>query len=317
MQEQGPKVKGCGPISLPGGRWPPTNAWEKAPGGHARLCLGGRRTWQKENRVHVPVALNLAWGCMGLFSCRSANTPRCHPSCCKGVLRCIARLFVTIFESPVQRRQWRGEREEDRTRWKSQSEIGIEEIWLTSAKGPTAPRNADGSGQEREFMGSPYVAGSLGFPDPYSYKGTACSRLVLRYLRAISITTVPQGREEQGPAVHFANFLKKKKKVVNWVWSNFSMTYWAASSLGGGSLVPHVSITGCSSAINRECGRGAGTAAFQDDRYIPVVKGAHYVCADRKVSDIRSACAHTLPPWPSYAAFLEDSQGTGCFPEQK
>lgn len=70
--------------------------------------------WQKENWVRVPMALNSAWGCVGLASCWSANTPRSHPSRRQRTLCCLARRFVTIFESPVQQQQRRGEGEEDR-----------------------------------------------------------------------------------------------------------------------------------------------------------------------------------------------------------
>ena len=57
-----------------------------------------------------------------------------------------------------------------------------------------------------------------------------------------------------------------------------------------------VSTMGSSSAIDREGSEGAATAAFREARYIPMVKEAHYVFADRKVSNIRVARTNTLPP---------------------
>lgn len=173
----------------------------------------------------------------------------------------------------------------------------MEEVLLASAKGPSARGHADGSGQERGFMGPEYIAGSGNPKDPASYEGTACSRLALGYLQAISVTTVPQGREEQGPAVCFANFQKKKKKSHKPSLKQFLNDL--VSLLPSRRRLPgptRVATTGASGAIDREGNGGAGTAAFREDRYIPMVKGAHYVFADRKVSNIRAICTNTLPP---------------------
>lgn len=86
---------------------------------------------------------------------------------------------------------------------------------LASAKGPSARGHAGGSGQERGFMGPEYIAGSGNPRDPASYEGTACSWLALGYLQAISVTTIPQGREEQDLQYALPTSKKKKKKVIN------------------------------------------------------------------------------------------------------
>lgn len=162
---------------------------------------------------------------------------------------------------------------------------------LTSAKGPQAPGHADGSGQEREFMGPPPVAGSLGFPDPYIYEGTAFSRLTLGYLRAISITS---GQGGPGTCSMFCQLPKPSDKLSSKQFLNDFLSLLTSRRRQPGPT--HVSIAGSSSAIDREGGGGAGTAAFREERYIPMVKGAHYVFADCKVSNIRAACTNTLHP---------------------
>lgn len=95
-------------------------------------------------------------------------------------LLCCLGLFVTIFESPVQQRQWWGEGEEDWARWESQREIGMEGILLNPSQGPY--RHVDSSRQERGFMGPPSPAGCLGFPDQYNPRGTAHPRWALACL---------------------------------------------------------------------------------------------------------------------------------------
>lgn len=121
----------------------------------------------KENRFNVPrgrrkTGTGFGMGCTGLFSCWCTNTHLVAIPPAGVALLCCLGLFVTVFESPVQQQQWRGEGEEDWAQWESRREIRMEGILLDPSQG--SYRHIDSSRQETGFMGPPNPAGCLGFP---------------------------------------------------------------------------------------------------------------------------------------------------------
>lgn len=98
VQQQGPKEKGCGPISLPGGTYSPPHPCTGRP---ARLCLGGCRTGRNQIR---PVSPRLAvWHraarcCVLVLGCGFTSLPSLS------LYLCVVLPCTYVFESsaPVQ-----------------------------------------------------------------------------------------------------------------------------------------------------------------------------------------------------------------------
>lgn len=91
-------------------------------------------------------ALSLGWGAWDRFHGGVQAHIRELPTPAGVALLGCLGLFVTIFVSPVQQRQWWGEGEEDWAQWESQREIGMEGILLNPSQG--SYRHVDSSRQE-------------------------------------------------------------------------------------------------------------------------------------------------------------------------
>lgn len=99
VQQQGPKEKGCGPISLPGGTYSPPPMH-----GMSRQALL-RRLQDGAETKYVPYPHGSQSGSglhTAVFLCWAAGAPCFPPSRCTSALCCLARTSAAVFESSAR-----------------------------------------------------------------------------------------------------------------------------------------------------------------------------------------------------------------------